>query len=217
MTDCTAGDSQVRLLRPLLGVHKTHLEQYCTEAGLEWIKDPTNRITTFVRNLLRHHLADSPSAAAQLSNGGEPSMEVGTAYPAQAADTTHQVTQHAAASDGDIRADILRLMSSCREVHRALDERAEELWQAATGRTMPGWQRGVLIVGQHHKPPAYTEVDLRVFTAADQSTGIRALSKLIQVPCSVQYTLSLAIQGMFHHFEAVLRISSTALLLLEAA
>ena len=44
------------LLRPLLDVTRTEIEQYARRRRLEWIEDESNRDTHFTRNFLRHEL-----------------------------------------------------------------------------------------------------------------------------------------------------------------
>ncbi len=58
----------VRLLRPLLGIGPAPLRQFLTEAGADWVEDPSNRDLRALRPRLRHLLADhaSPDATAAL-------------------------------------------------------------------------------------------------------------------------------------------------------
>jgi tRNA(Ile)-lysidine synthase len=46
----------VRLVRPLLGVGRKDVEDYCRRAGLAWREDHTNARTDFSRNFIRHEL-----------------------------------------------------------------------------------------------------------------------------------------------------------------
>lgn len=47
---------QGRLLRPLLGVSRTALEDYAGRHGLDWVEDPSNQDAHYSRNFLRHHV-----------------------------------------------------------------------------------------------------------------------------------------------------------------
>ena len=47
---------KARLFRPLLGVSRKHILEYCKMKGLRWIDDPSNRDQTFDRGYLRHSL-----------------------------------------------------------------------------------------------------------------------------------------------------------------
>ena len=49
-------DKKIPLLRPLLGVWRSEIEDYCAEHGLRPIHDASNADTTFFRNRLRHEL-----------------------------------------------------------------------------------------------------------------------------------------------------------------
>ncbi len=44
------------LVRPLLGLSRSSLEDYARQHQLEWIEDPSNRDTAFDRNYLRHKI-----------------------------------------------------------------------------------------------------------------------------------------------------------------
>lgn len=46
----------LHILRPLLHVPRTHLQQALHEAGVCWLEDPYNADTRFLRNRIRHHL-----------------------------------------------------------------------------------------------------------------------------------------------------------------
>ncbi|MEM9996310.1 MAG: tRNA lysidine(34) synthetase TilS [Bacteroidota bacterium] len=48
--------SDVRLVRPLLGISRADLVAYAKERGWTWREDPTNADTTFRRNALRHRV-----------------------------------------------------------------------------------------------------------------------------------------------------------------
>ena len=42
--------------RPLLDVHRSELEKFLHQRGIEWLEDPSNEDTAFDRNFLRHEL-----------------------------------------------------------------------------------------------------------------------------------------------------------------
>ncbi len=44
------------LVRPLLGLSRSELENYAHQHQLDWIEDPSNRDTSFDRNYLRHNI-----------------------------------------------------------------------------------------------------------------------------------------------------------------
>mmetsp|Transcript_16951 Transcript_16951/g.50613 ORF Transcript_16951/g.50613 Transcript_16951/m.50613 type:complete len:493 (-) Transcript_16951:513-1991(-) len=49
--------TRIMLLRPLLDVSRQTLRQVLTEAGVQWVEDPTNRDRTYSRNALRYMIA----------------------------------------------------------------------------------------------------------------------------------------------------------------
>ena len=53
------GNYKVRVLRPLLGIHKEQLLELCQANEVQWVEDPTNKNLSFTRNfirdLLEHH------------------------------------------------------------------------------------------------------------------------------------------------------------------
>lgn len=51
-----AWDEQIPLVRPLLGVWRSEVEDYCANRGLAPLEDASNRNTTYFRNRLRHEL-----------------------------------------------------------------------------------------------------------------------------------------------------------------
>ena len=87
---CAPGGWPVRLVRPLLDLHKWQLEQVCRDAGLTWVQDPTNHNLGFTRNLLRKHLQGSASLPA----GQE-------ACPHANAQSLGQATPHRGSSSGE--------------------------------------------------------------------------------------------------------------------
>ena len=54
--DDSAIEGQIPLVRPLLGVWRTEIMDYCQERRLEPVHDPSNADLTFFRNRLRHEL-----------------------------------------------------------------------------------------------------------------------------------------------------------------
>lgn len=56
---CAMGETNGRLLRPLLGVGRDAIAAYASEVGLTWVEDESNADTAYSRNFLRHQtLAD---------------------------------------------------------------------------------------------------------------------------------------------------------------
>ena len=52
------GFPHVGILRPLLGLRKTELQEVCRSEGVEWIEDPSNQ-SSFVRNNVRKTLSEN--------------------------------------------------------------------------------------------------------------------------------------------------------------
>jgi tRNA(Ile)-lysidine synthase len=46
----------LNILRPFLDVHRSQLERYLLDRGVEWIEDPSNSDLRFLRNRIRHFL-----------------------------------------------------------------------------------------------------------------------------------------------------------------
>jgi len=68
--------SSVHLVRPLLEITKSALEEYAKRYQLSWIEDPSNQQIRFDRNYLRHHVlpemrARWPGAAANIAATGK--------------------------------------------------------------------------------------------------------------------------------------------------
>jgi tRNA(Ile)-lysidine synthase len=66
----------VALVRPMLGIWRSEIEQYCAENQLDSIVDPSNRDTTFFRNRLRHEVIPfledvSPGLKSRLHNSAQ--------------------------------------------------------------------------------------------------------------------------------------------------
>jgi tRNA(Ile)-lysidine synthase len=57
MPDST-GFGAGRLLRPLLGFSRQHLQHYAQSQQLCWVEDPSNADTAYTRNFLRHRVLD---------------------------------------------------------------------------------------------------------------------------------------------------------------
>lgn len=51
-----AADTRTRLLRPLLEVPRARLLEYASAHGLDWVEDPSNHDTYYLRNFLRHEV-----------------------------------------------------------------------------------------------------------------------------------------------------------------
>ena len=57
-------DHPLLVVRPLLDLPKSQLEEACREAGLTWADDPTNRDTAYLRNHIRALLAQTCQQSA---------------------------------------------------------------------------------------------------------------------------------------------------------
>ena len=71
-----AGIPTQKVLRPLLGVHKSEILHYAQEAAINWREDASNATDAYLRNKLRHHLLPawekiSPTVTAQINQSIE--------------------------------------------------------------------------------------------------------------------------------------------------
>ncbi len=73
------GNYKVRVVRPLLGIHKEQLLELCQANAVEWVEDPTNKNLSFTRNFIRD-LLEHHGTYESLSE--EPSWEVAEELPA---------------------------------------------------------------------------------------------------------------------------------------
>ena len=58
---------QVNILRPLLELHKTDLQEVCRNEGVEWIEDPSNQSDYYMRNNFRRILAENEELVPGIS------------------------------------------------------------------------------------------------------------------------------------------------------
>ncbi len=70
------------LVRPLLEVSRSEIEAYATKHKLKWIDDPSNALTDFNRNYLRHEILPGltqrwPAAAASIAESASHLAEAG--------------------------------------------------------------------------------------------------------------------------------------------
>ena len=70
------------LARPLLEISRSEIEAYATQHQLTWIDDPTNALTDFNRNYLRHEILPRltqrwPAAAASIADSASHLAEAG--------------------------------------------------------------------------------------------------------------------------------------------
>ncbi len=68
--------ADVRILRPLLGISKTHLRQYLGERGQPWIEDPSNRCSA--RGRLRSSFAVIENGDTTLTRAAQAASAMGT-------------------------------------------------------------------------------------------------------------------------------------------
>ena len=54
---------RVNILRPLLQMQKVELQELCRNEGVEWIEDPSNMSSDFVRNNIRRTLQENDELA----------------------------------------------------------------------------------------------------------------------------------------------------------
>ena len=58
-----------KVIRPLLGIKRSELRMYLKELGEEWLEDPSNELTCYDRNYLRHEVW--PRVIARFPRAGE--------------------------------------------------------------------------------------------------------------------------------------------------
>ena len=56
-----------RVYRPLLLTKKTQIYEYCKRENINWLEDPSNQETHYLRNGIRHMLSNSTKAIQDLS------------------------------------------------------------------------------------------------------------------------------------------------------
>ncbi len=84
------GDSNIRLIRPLLACTRDEIENFCTAQGLSWCRDETNADVGFRRNFIRHELL--PLLRARLNPRADEALE---RLAAAAAEVEQYLTQQA--------------------------------------------------------------------------------------------------------------------------
>ena len=58
---------RVNILRPLLEVGKEELQEVCRSEEVEWIEDPSNNSSNFIRNNVRKILSEDRDLAQRVS------------------------------------------------------------------------------------------------------------------------------------------------------
>ena len=125
---------RVRLLRPLLSLRKADLAGLCRAAGVDWVEDPTNADTNFVRNKIRavlqlhdpsHAATDAPLQGTQAEADASAASPAGRAAGCSANGSAFvQAAEQPAAPS--VSADILQLMAACKRASTERDRRAAE-------------------------------------------------------------------------------------------
>jgi tRNA(Ile)-lysidine synthase len=99
------------IVRPLLGITRQQVEQYCAHYGLNFVTDSTNLSDEYVRNNLRHHVVPAlrkinPSFELAI----ERMTEILRCDEAFFEEQVNRSLLNAAAADGGYRLDVLRQM-----------------------------------------------------------------------------------------------------------
>ena len=133
-------DGQRRLMRPLLGVSRSQIEEYLSRHGLEFREDPTNADVTLVRNRIRHTLLP------RLEQDFDPSMVWILAERAHGiasdCDALQALASESAARLGGLQGGNPAWLTSCAQV---LEQSPYGLqWRIAEALTLPitGYRMG---------------------------------------------------------------------------
>ena len=197
-------DHPLLLVRPFLELPKWQLEAACTEQGLTWADDPTNRNTTYLRNHLRALLSKTlPQPQAKqdhLEWGSDVSTPLTSLSLHQLPSLDHDKQQSAGCTplalnqqdeDSDFGAEriggivpaVLQVQRRCAAAHNALSSAAKALVQASL--QLPDHpqkhQRS-----QQHGPLAQQEVSgwalaVKPFAEAHPDVALHALTAIMQV------------------------------------
>lgn len=89
-------DHPLLVVRPLLDLPKSQLEEACREAGLTWADDPTNRDTAYLRNHIRALLAQTCQQSAASPKPPSLTQQPPVPVPASLAQTDATVDARAA-------------------------------------------------------------------------------------------------------------------------
>jgi tRNA(Ile)-lysidine synthase len=99
------------IVRPLLGITRKQVEQYCAHYGLNFVTDSTNLSDAYVRNNLRHHVVP---ALKEINPAFESAIgrmtEILRCDEAFFEEQVKRSLLNAAASDGGYQLDVLRQM-----------------------------------------------------------------------------------------------------------
>lgn len=195
-------DHPLLLVRPFLELPKWQLEAACTEQGLTWADDPTNRNTTYLRNHLRV-LLSKPLPQPQAKQGClERHSELSTQLSSlslhqlhsldeeqQQPDKLHCSDQLAADSSSDaacmggIVLAVLQVQRRCAAAHNALSAAAKDLVQASLQLPARSRQRQQ---SQQREPLAQQAVSdwtlaVKPFAEAHPDVALHALTAVMQV------------------------------------
>lgn len=177
-------------MRLLLHARKAELVQLCREKGLQWVEDPTNRDTNFIRNLLRRRIEEGSAGAETAAT----QSGVGDAELGRDADcTVRSQTSDAASSSGasaNLVRDILQLSGACARARERFEESANSLVAAVKERgeaaLFEEYARRYSVAGDQSARSRSVRGERMVlhlgpFAAADRSTALRALSRIFTV------------------------------------
>lgn len=197
-------DHPLLLVRPFLELPKWQLEAACTEQGLTWADDPTNRNTAYLRNHLRALLSKPmPQPQAQskhdcLERHSELSTQLSSLSlhqlpsldeESQQPDKPYYINGMAAdcSSDaacmGGIVPSVLQVQRRCAAAHNALSSAAKDLFQASLQLPARPRQRQQ---SQQRDPLAQQAVSdwtlaVKPFAEAHPDVALHALTAVMQV------------------------------------
>ncbi|KAK9849002.1 hypothetical protein WJX84_005914 [Apatococcus fuscideae] len=166
------GNYKVRVLRPLLGIHKEQLLELCQANEVQWVEDPTNKNLSFTRNFIRDLLEQHGSyEQMQEASLGRLDLEFETSGPRA------KQPEIFGAQEGGVPTvldDVLRLQGSCTDARNEFGERA-----AAVLREAVVSGRGNIA----HLPVLQINgclVDVAPIAATDPGTAQRAIGAILQ-------------------------------------
>ncbi len=108
-------DADVKLIRPLLGVRRAEIEEFCRRRGLAWCADSSNQDRKFSRNFIRHELLP------RLREGVNPRVDSALV---RLANSARQIEQHLDRLGSEVLAEALRQPADGRDGRVELDLQA---------------------------------------------------------------------------------------------
>ncbi len=156
----------IRLLRPLLGVHRAELRQLLRSCGVPWIDDPTNEDRSYARNAIRAMLAAPPNRSEPSNGVPETAGPIGSEGSA----AQHASAAAAALTPPPVVSDMLRLQGRCAAAQREMQRSAGQLLRACIPERQPAGAT-----------PNTWQLALAPLAAAPKPAVMRALAAVLQV------------------------------------